>query len=100
MALCRARVASPTLLRSVLHTPTRAVSLSSDGGVQLSAVLEVVDVAEFNISSQIGSCMPLAMMRIGTHVHNIELQPGQGGKLVRAAGTSAKILTEPNMATR
>ncbi|KAK4740941.1 hypothetical protein SAY87_024529 [Trapa incisa] len=48
-----------------------------------------------DINSQIGSCMPLTMMRIGTIIHNIELKPGQGGKLVRAAGTSAKILKEP-----
>lgn len=39
--------------------------------------------------------MPLSMMRIGTFIHNIEINPGQGGKLVRAAGTSAKILKEP-----
>lgn len=48
-----------------------------------------------DISSQIGSCMPISMMRIGTLIHNIEMNPGQGGKLVRAAGTSAKILKEP-----
>ncbi|EPS68797.1 hypothetical protein M569_05971, partial [Genlisea aurea] len=53
-----------------------------------------------DLSSNIGSCMPLADMRIGMYVHNIELRPGQGGKLVRAAGTTAKILTEPNRATR
>lgn len=47
-----------------------------------------------DISSQIGSCMPLSMMRIGTLIHNIEMSPGQGGKLVRAAGTCAKILKE------
>ncbi|XVE83466.1 hypothetical protein DITRI_Ditri16bG0090300 [Diplodiscus trichospermus] len=39
--------------------------------------------------------MPLASMRIRTIIHNIEVNPGQGGKLVRAAGTSAKILKEP-----
>ncbi|KAI9391788.1 hypothetical protein POPTR_007G142200v4 [Populus trichocarpa] len=49
-----------------------------------------------DINSQIGSCMPLGAMRIGTIIHNIELNPGQGGKMVRAAGTSAKILKEPS----
>lgn len=53
-----------------------------------------------DISSQIGSSMPLSNMRISTLIHNIEMRPGQGGKLVRAAGTSAKILTEPNMVAR
>ncbi|GKE11992.1 60S ribosomal protein L2, mitochondrial [Tanacetum coccineum] len=51
-----------------------------------------------DISSQVGSCMPISMMRIGTIIHNIEMNPGQGGKLVRAAGTSAKILKEPSAA--
>nr|GFA18788.1 ribosomal protein L2 [Tanacetum cinerariifolium] len=49
-------------------------------------------------SSQVGSCMPISMMRIGTIIHNIEMNPGQRGKLVRAAGTSAKILKEPSAA--
>ncbi|RYR29432.1 hypothetical protein Ahy_B01g053805 [Arachis hypogaea] len=48
-----------------------------------------------DINSRIGSCMPLSSMRIGTIIHNIELNSGQGGKLVRAAGTCAKILKEP-----
>lgn len=58
------------------------------------------EMVTMDIRSQIGSCMPLSMMRIGTQIHNIELRPGQGGKLVRAAGTSAKILSEPNRGTR
>ena len=48
-----------------------------------------------DISSQIGSSMPLSAMRIGTIIHNIEMRPGQGGKFARSAGTSAKILKEP-----
>lgn len=40
--------------------------------------------------------MPLSSMRIGTIIHNIEVNPGQGGKLVRSAGNSAKILIEPS----
>ncbi|XP_022158562.1 uncharacterized protein LOC111025017 [Momordica charantia] len=52
-------------------------------------------MATLDINSQIGSCMPLSAMRIGTMIHNIEMNPGQGGKLVRAAGTCAKILKEP-----
>ena len=54
------------------------------------------DMFTLDISSQVGSCMPLSMMRIGTLIHNVEMRPGQGAKLVRAAGTVAKILTEPN----
>ncbi|KAL8109191.1 large ribosomal subunit protein uL2my, C-terminal part-like [Apium graveolens] len=53
-------------------------------------------IFSLDISSQFGSCMPISMMRIGTLIHNIELRPGEGGKLVRAAGTAAKILKEPS----
>lgn len=49
-----------------------------------------------DINAQFGSCMPLNAMRIGTFIHNIEMKPGQGGKLVRAAGTCAKILKDPS----
>ncbi|WP_316929613.1 hypothetical protein [Sediminibacterium salmoneum] len=30
-------------------------------------------------------------MPLGTLIHNIELQPGQGGKMVRSAGASAQL---------
>jgi len=40
----------------------------------------------------VGNCLPLMNIPVGTVVHNIELSPGRGGQLVRAAGTSAQIL--------
>eukprot|EP00455_Lapot_gusevi_P011631 TRINITY_DN1538_c0_g1_i2.p1 TRINITY_DN1538_c0_g1~~TRINITY_DN1538_c0_g1_i2.p1 ORF type:complete len:336 (+),score=70.69 TRINITY_DN1538_c0_g1_i2:49-1056(+) len=44
-----------------------------------------------------GNCMPLSMIPIGTEVHNVELKPGRGGQVCRAAGTSATILDkDPN----
>ncbi len=47
---------------------------------------------------QVGNCIPLANIRIGTWVHNIECNPGQGAKLTRAAGTFAKIMKKPGNA--
>ncbi|KAF3774433.1 60S ribosomal protein L2 [Nymphaea thermarum] len=44
---------------------------------------------------QVGNCIPLADICIGTWVHDIECHPGQGAKLARAAGTFAKIMKEP-----
>ncbi|CAN6472077.1 unnamed protein product [Victoria cruziana] len=44
---------------------------------------------------QVGNCIPLADICIGTWVHDIECNPGQGAKLARAAGTFAKIMKEP-----
>ena len=38
-----------------------------------------------------GNCMPLSDIPAGTDIHNIELSPNGGGKLVRSAGSSAQI---------
>jgi large subunit ribosomal protein L2 len=40
---------------------------------------------------EIGNALPMKNMPLGTMIHNIEMQPGQGGKLVRSAGTSAQL---------
>jgi len=40
---------------------------------------------------KIGNCMPLSDIPTGTDIHNIELTPNGGGKLVRSAGASAQI---------
>nr|YP_009676006.1 ribosomal protein L2 [Solenostoma sphaerocarpum]QDE12843.1 ribosomal protein L2 [Solenostoma sphaerocarpum] len=40
----------------------------------------------------VGNCIPLAKIPIGTWVHNIERNPGQGAKFTRAAGTFAQII--------
>jgi large subunit ribosomal protein L2 len=42
----------------------------------------------------IGNTLPLEEIPLGTSIHNIELIPNKGGQLVRAAGTSAKILAK------
>ncbi len=39
-----------------------------------------------------GSCLPLGSIPLGTVVHNVELQPGRGGQLVRGAGTGAQVM--------
>jgi large subunit ribosomal protein L2 len=40
----------------------------------------------------VGNTLPLTEMPLGSSIHNIELIPNKGGQLVRAGGTSAKIL--------
>ena len=42
----------------------------------------------------IGNALPLEELPLGTSVHNIELIPNRGGQIVRAGGTSAKILAK------
>lgn len=41
-----------------------------------------------------GNCLPLANMPLGTMVHNVELLPGKGAQLARAAGVSAQLLAK------
>ena len=41
-----------------------------------------------------GNCMPIASIPVGTMIHNIELNPGQGGKMVRAAGQGAQLMAK------
>ncbi|CAN6686144.1 unnamed protein product [Malus baccata var. baccata] len=48
----------------------------------------------YDINSQYGRCMPLADMHIQAKIHIIEMNPCQGGKLVRAPVTFPKILKE------
>ncbi len=45
-----------------------------------------------NVDIKVGNSLPLANIPVGTMVHNVELHPGHGGQLVRAAGASAQIL--------
>src|SRR4029077_21188357 len=40
---------------------------------------------------ELGNCIPLANVPGGLEVHNIEMNPGQGGKLVRSAGGVARL---------
>ena len=47
-----------------------------------------------NAEVKVGNCLPLANIPVGTEVHNIELYPGKGGQLVRAAGNSAQLMAK------
>ena len=42
----------------------------------------------------VGNCLPLEQIPLGTSIHNVELIPNRGGQIVRAAGTSARILAK------
>ena len=44
------------------------------------------------VEPKIGNAMPLKRIPVGMGVHNIEMSAGQGGKLVRSAGTSARLI--------
>ncbi len=44
-----------------------------------------------NSEPELGNCLPLANIPGGLEIHNIEMNPGQGGKLVRSAGGVARL---------
>jgi large subunit ribosomal protein L2 len=56
--------------------------------------LKVGDVIESGPKSDIkrGNALPLENIPVGTTIHNIEMKPGKGGQLVRAAGSEAQLL--------
>lgn len=43
------------------------------------------------VAPEVGNALPMRNMPLGTNIHNIEMQPGQGGKLARSAGSSAQL---------
>lgn len=45
-----------------------------------------------NVEPKVGNCLPIKNIPVGFLIHNIEMRPGAGGKLVRSAGTGAQII--------
>ena len=43
------------------------------------------------IEIKVGNCIPLRDIPVGSEIHNVEIQPGAGGKIARSAGTSVTI---------
>ncbi|HRP18211.1 MAG TPA: 50S ribosomal protein L2 [Ginsengibacter sp.] len=56
-------------------------------GLQVGAKI----VSGDDVAPELGNALMLKNMPLGTVIHNIEMQPGQGGKLVRSAGSSAQL---------
>ena len=60
--------------------------------------IKVGDIITSGSNSDIrpGNCLPLKNIPLGTFVHNIELQSGKGGQIVRSAGTAAQLIAREN----
>src|SRR5579862_3426586 len=58
--------------------------------------LNVGDIIESGAAADIktGNCLPIKNIPVGTVIHNIELRPNQGGKLVRSAGVAAQLMAK------
>ncbi|AUG58920.1 50S ribosomal protein L2 [Acetivibrio saccincola] len=54
---------------------------------------DIVESGE-NADIRPGNALPLINIPVGTEIHNIELKPGKGGQLVRAAGNSAQLMAK------
>lgn len=59
-------------------------------GIKIDDTIIISEKAEI----QPGNRMKLKNIPIGVNIHNIEIEPGRGGRLVRGAGTSSKILAK------
>jgi large subunit ribosomal protein L2 len=51
-------------------------------------------IAGEHVDPLVGNCLPLRNIPVGFMVHNIEMVPGSGGKLVRGAGLAAQIMAK------
>ena len=99
----RSKDAIPAKVAAIEYDPNRTARIAllhyRDGekryilapvGLEVGAV--VVSGSDADI--KIGNALPLANIPLGTVIHNIELRPGEGGKLVRSAGSSAQLMAK------
>ena len=93
----------PATVVSVEYDPNRSAFIAllqyEDGEkryILQPAGLKVGDtvVAGANADIKAGNALPLTNIPVGTVVHNIELYPGRGGQLARAAGNSAQLMAK------
>ena len=60
--------------------------------LELTVGDKVISTMDKDVEIKAGNCIPLRKVPLGTAVHNVEIKPGKGGKLVRSAGISAQML--------
>ena len=93
----------PATVKSIEYDPNRTANIAlicyADGEkkyilapVGLKVGQTVMNGAEAEI--KVGNCMELKDMPVGTQIHTIEMYPGHGGQLVRAAGVSAQLMAK------
>lgn len=93
----------PGTVRSIEYDPNRSARIAlvfyADGEKRYIIAPLGLNVGDTIISSEsadirTGNTLPLRRIPQGTMIHNIELQAGRGGQLVRSAGTSAHIIAK------
>jgi large subunit ribosomal protein L2 len=99
----RSKDAIPAKVAAIEYDPNRTARIAllhyRDGekryilapvGLDVGALVESGEKADIKV----GNALPLANIPLGTVIHNIELRPGEGGKLVRSAGSSAQLMAK------
>lgn len=99
----RDKVDVPARVTSIEYDPNRSARIAllvyADGEKRYIIAplgLRVDDTVMSSSDAEIrpGNTLPLYRIPLGTLVHNIELQVGRGGQLVRSAGTSAQLMSK------
>ncbi len=98
----RDKIGIPARVASIEYDPTRSANLAllnyvdgekryilAPAGLAVGALLLSGPDAEPNV----GNALPLAKIPLGLTVHNLELVPGAGGRLVRSAGNGAQLMS-------
>ncbi len=93
----------PGTITTIEYDPNRNVRISlvvyADGDKRYILLPEGLSVGDKIVSgpnSEIntGNALPLELIPLGTHVHNIEMEAGRGAKMVRSAGVGAQIMAK------
>jgi len=93
----------PGTVKAIEYDPNRSANIAliyyADGEKRYILAphgLKVGDTIYSGEKSDIkpGNAMPLMNIPVGTVIHNIELKPGKGGQLVRAAGNMAQLMAK------
>jgi large subunit ribosomal protein L2 len=91
----------PGRVATIEYDPNRSANIAlinyADGEKRYILAPKGLEVGMTVVSGEgadikVGNALPIAIIPVGTLIHNIELNPGKGGQLVRSAGTSAQIL--------
>jgi large subunit ribosomal protein L2 len=90
------------VVEAIEYDPNRTANIAllnyGDGEKRYIVAPQGLAVGESVISGEeveakVGNAMPLKSIPLGTTVHNIELRPGQGAKMVRSAGLGAELMS-------
>lgn len=93
----------PARVAAVEYDPNRSARLAllfyADGEKRYIVApldLKVNDVVMAGSKAEVrpGNSLPIDNIPVGTMIHNIEMQPGRGGQMARAAGTAAQLLAK------